>query len=154
MLKRENNKQYFGYCIKVESYCSVNEPDGEDNWAEDWQHDIADFITKVNYGQVPDIVTSYELEANDTVYLVYAKWSTGDSFGRASGGSFEPIAIFKEEEEAKKFSEALEKADSEKPFHYKANDGQEFYCKNLWWSGFFSSLDTVDYTPVTMIERE
>jgi len=40
------------------------------------------------------------------------------------------------------------------PFHYKANDGQEFYCKNLWWNDFFSSLDTVDYTPVTVVERE
>lgn len=149
MLKREENKQYFGYNIKVDSECYPEESDEDgDNWCETWEHNISDTITKADDGQVPDVVTTHELEANHPVFLVYAIWSTGDSFGRASGGSFEPIAIFKEEEEAKKFSEALEKADSEKPFHYKANDGQEFHCKNLWWNDFFSSLETVEYIQV------
>lgn len=153
MLKREETKKYFGYNVAVDAIEYPGEPEEEgDTWGEQWDHIISDEITKATEGEVPDIVSSCEFSIGETVYFVYAIWSFGDSNGWANRKGFGPIAIFKNEEDAKQFSEALEDADIEKPFQYKTSDGQEFYCETLWWSDFFTSVETVDYKPLILVD--
>lgn len=78
----------------------------------------------------------FPIAVGDTIWLVVAVWSTGDSFGQDSGAHSEIFGAFDNPGQAYSFEEQL------KSGHVRTNTGKPLY---LPWSGYFESLD---YTSV------
>jgi hypothetical protein len=96
-------------------------PDPEDEWDRANTHtDHSVEGIKVVDDNSFDVIGAFEIDpANPgVVYLVYAIYSTGDSFGHDSGYGIEFISVFKTQDKADKCAEQIE-ANAEL---YKLND--------------------------------
>lgn len=88
----------------------------------------------------------FPVALGDTVYAVYAVYSTGDSFSRNKGANLEVVAFYKTAEKAHTAAAAISKRkrDREQDFKMSVELGSggvvKLYCQ---WDGYFESLDYV-----------
>jgi hypothetical protein len=104
-------------------------------------------LTNREYG---DVTADFEVQAGDTVYLVYAIYSTGDSFGHDTNANIEFITVHKD----RAIAEANERALNGKTT-YLVKGGNYDWNVNLQtdtgivfpyhvpWLGYFESLTGV-----------
>lgn len=113
--------------------------DPDDEWSRD-SYDGSVSVTGVQLSKVDGYDTlgsEYNYGVGDVCYLVWAQYSTGDTFGR-NGGQYELLEVLPTREEAedrKKFYENLTDLESE-------NVGQAI--GSVPWLGYFESLDFVE----------
>lgn len=74
------------------------------------------------------VPVKFEVNDLDRVYVVWAEWTSGNSFGFGKGMCVEVMGILKEEDEAYAMKDRLERND----WPYK-----------LPWIGYFESLDEI-----------
>lgn len=136
-LERENNKLYA--VVNFESYEDViREGSGEwDNGetSRTWTIPNSFDVTK-KFGYTSEPLSFTPVPGND-YFMVYAIWSTGDSFGVYGQAHCEAFGIFESYEEAAKKLFRLQnptKKDSYRP-----------------WKGYFESLDKLDIQKVTFM---
>ena len=108
-----------------------------------------------------DLVINDDIDTTKSLYLLYAEYSQGNSFGNESG-CIEYIKLFKSLEEANLFKNELEKFEKYSESNFIEEDlkpslfevtskypfersfeyfGEKFY---LPWGGYFESLDLLD----------
>lgn len=137
----------FGYKVTIDSICtssfSSEEMYGE--WGTESEN-IFKSISKTK--DHPDIVSSLDIKEGEECFVVWAEWSSGDSFGQAYRGSCEPLAIFKDHQSAKAFSKVCEDS---KNYRVTVNtpDGQiiEVFVA---WGGYFENLEAIRIENVAM----
>lgn len=78
-----------------------------------------------------------ELKEGDIVYVVYAVYSTGNSFGHQADGSFEFISVHKDETIAHDNARGLKEGTQK---FLKQDDGTETPYTWYPWDGYFESL--------------
>ena len=113
-----------------------------------------------------DIVTDIDVSKNPDVYLVYAIWSTGDSFGRDSGKNLTPVHLFDSRDKAEACLKAIEDHNKNRyeilnrsvagdySVHFIGNDGTPM-IEYAGWIGYFEGLDYADIEGVSLLsERE
>ena len=76
----------------VKSYCA------DEEWGE-WNETYNNSINSVRLtSDIPDLITSLNIGEGDDIFVVWVEWTTGDSFGNASGGDYSPFGVFKDYE--------------------------------------------------------
>jgi len=143
----------FGYKVSISRRCIESEHSSEryGSWSEDYVQEIGRIIEKTN--DYPDAVSIFDFPAGTNVLVVWATYSTGDSFGRASGGGSEVFGVFQDLKSATELRTALEEFNTKDYLNCKLNiktsDGQVF-TQYVPWTGYFESLDSVDIDVVTV----
>ena len=140
-----------GYKIKLESTLefSESEPERYGSWEKASSWEIGRIAEKVdNY---PDVTTTLDLPKNSTAFVVWVRWSSGDSFGHHKNGYAEAIGIFADYRVAQELARAVETEKCEDyRFKFTTSDGQTHSCCP-GWIGYFESLEAVEIDPVTIV---
>lgn len=105
-----------------------------------------------------DLTVPFEPEFGKTYYLLYAVYSTGDSFGHDAGHGIEYIGFYRDEEldVAKENQRRIEThaRNARSPQSYsitlKTPSGGRTFDQTTPWVGYFESLD---YTEIESIQR-
>lgn len=142
----------FGYKVEIEQYCDHHERDEEQygSWSASYSNSINSVVQKTN--DYPDVVSTLDIEPGTKALVVWAVWSTGDSFGRARGSQSEAIGIFTDMASAVQFREALDAHEKQGgTVKLTTSDGQEFEFGYMPWFGYFESLDSVHIDVVTVV---
>lgn len=128
----------FGYRVNIHRYCThskhSDEPYGE--WSASYSNSFRSISKDDKY---PDVTSARDFVVGESAYLVWAEWSSGDSFGTSNYCSVEAFGLFKDKGEADAFRLVLENASEA--------DG-----KWLPWFGYFESLNCVHVEHVTIGE--
>lgn len=134
------------YINLLESRWTTREVDPDDSW------DAGDYDGSVDGITVHEVGDSYHASYNgDTTdlefpfYVVYASYSTGNTFGRDFACTV--VGTVKTEDEAVSLSEAAENA---KDWTFEC-DGREYHAS---WLGYFESLESVNYEEVTGLTQK
>lgn len=143
----------FGYKVDIEQYCDHNERSDEDygSWSSSFTNSLSDIVRKTN--EYPDIVSSLDIAPGTRALVVWAVWSTGDSFGRSSGSGTEAFGIFtdiKSAEELQKAMEDYSHGNRKDDIVVTTSDGQVFKLGYMPWFGYFDSLDSVRIDAVSV----
>lgn len=106
----------------------TREGDSEDEWDRDSTDGSVEILScKLSdidaYDSLP---IDFSATVGDEIWLVWAKYSTGDSFG-TDGGKYELCSVFQDEQSARKEEKRLE----------------EVTDYSVPWTGFFEDLDYV-----------
>lgn len=126
--------------------------DSEDQWdrddtCTDWTARNIELVTsdKAYF----DVIAPFEVKLGDSLIVVYAIYSTGDSFGHDERGCKEIIDVFKSPEKAADCVRAIEATQngyndySEKSAEWIREDGSQGKLDYVPWNGYFESLDGV-----------
>lgn len=101
-----------------------------------------------------------EIKAGEKLYLVYAVWSTGDSFHRDDRGQIDFISVHKTRESAEKNRKILEQHSKNYNDIYDTwtakifLDNGEEYKYHVGWLGYFEYLDYINVEEYTVYENE
>jgi hypothetical protein len=155
-----------GITINCHSYREIiRERDPNDQWSgqdTDSHHTIDGIFLTPEY-RFPDVVSEIPIEKGKQYFLVYALYSTGDSFSHDSGCLFY-IDLFDKIEKAEKCKQSVfahyrnYKDDAE--YHGEAHCRQAGYesptqgmkTVHVPWIGYFESLQEIIITPVQVIK--
>ena len=163
-----------GVVVEKRAYTHVTREATEDKWDGDdtaTDHHIEGIKRAVMY---TDLEVGFELEEGRTYYLLYALYSTGDSFHHESG-VIEYIGLYQDEKVAKENQGRLKKHNDveekltdrwDPPSKAVRNklaknhnsyscslvteNGQE-YLLHVPWHGYFEHLEGVDIQPVSLV---
>lgn len=118
---------YLKFDVEVNNWVT-HEADPEDRWDRDSTDGSVEVLRchlsrEDCYNALP---AAFEVKVGDTAWLVWAQYSTGDSFGR-DGGQYELCGVFGSEAAAKAEEERLQ----------KVND------YSVPWNGYFENLDFI-----------
>lgn len=156
-------ESHHGYIVEIETTCSHSYY-SKKQWGE-WESAYTNrfgSIRRLDDHQdnvLPDVTSQLDLKRGDPVYVVWAEWSTGDSFGHSENSESEAFAVFADSYSAEQFSKYLqeytvdEKERWGEPWtvYYEAPDGQKIHhSKILPWDGFFESLTEVHIDAAVM----
>jgi hypothetical protein len=132
-------------------YIEYGEKDLEDEWdREDETHEIEIHGIEVS-DKYYHILVGYEIDPKAEYYLLYAVYSTGDSFHRENG-LHEYIDLFRTEEEAKLAEAAFEKAPRNQDYiEYTSSCGITVPYR-VPWNGYFESLNYIDVKKVEVLK--
>jgi len=150
------------HSIRVEddTYSTVTHPaDPDDEWDRDstsTSHSIQGFYAAPEEStRYSDLWVPYEPEFSVDYYLLYAVYSTGDSFGHDDGQGIEYIGLYTENEldvareNQKKIEEHARNKDGDFHVELKTPGGMMFQ-QHTPWVGYFESLD---YTDIESVRR-
>jgi hypothetical protein len=147
MTKKENLEPIkFGYEIEVDSFTeTTREQDSTDSW-DRGDSDTYHTFLGVRRSDTPEIASSLDISVGTECYVVWAIWSTGDSFGHDSGSQKNLLGVFLDENSALALEKEIERNDRENPnsfsFFFTTPDKQEITVHQSW-HGYFDSLDSV-----------
>ena len=131
----------------------------DDEWSRDsydTAHDIAGFkCAAESENKYYDLTVPYYPEDDTAYYVLYAVWTTGDSFGTDPGRGIEFIGFYKEDQ-LDVANENMRKIESDDfnsksesfSIKLKTPDGTQTYDQSCGWKGYFESLDYVQIDSV------
>jgi hypothetical protein len=162
----------YGYAVVNDSRTWVTRSATEDQWDAgdtETEHHVRGVIRLAGEDDrksLPyfwtEIPSTLDLHADDTAYLVYVTYSTGDSFHHAKNECFTPIALFDARSKAEVCAASIEthaaKQDPNGPYElrtrgkYVDNDGveKEFYAS---WLGYFEQMTGVEVEKVDVLSE-
>lgn len=139
------------YSYGVEIIQSLDYYDAPEEEFGSWSESYSNSFSRVyKTKEYPDIVSDLDIKVGEKCYVVWAVWSSGNSFGWSEGYGSEAIGIFKDKEAADELVSALEisayhsDGEDKYSFYYKTSDGQVFDIKCVPWSGYFEHLDCIN----------
>ena len=131
----------FGYKVEINSICTESYRSEEEwgSWSSQYSNYFED-VTKTD--TYPDITSSLDIKEGELCFVVWAEWSSGDSFGHGVNSNTEALAIFKDPESAKMFKKEVESITEYSRESFVTPDGQEhdIYCP---WTGYFEELTEI-----------
>ncbi|HET8688511.1 MAG TPA: hypothetical protein VFM18_18010 [Methanosarcina sp.] len=149
----------YGYNVSITQCCDHSEQvDHSDepydySWSESYSN-YFDRITKTD--EYPDVVSMHDFKAGDQAYLVWAEWSSGDSFGHGDRNNVEALGVFMHKHDAENFAQVLRETRSNKSesgnFSWTSSEGQIVETGCLPWCGYFETLDNINVELVSVGE--
>ena len=141
----------YGYRVKLESTLehSESEPEQFGSWSKSSSREIGRIAERVD--EFLDVTTTLDLPKNSTAFVVWVRWSSGDSFGWHTNGYAEALGIFADYRVAQELARAVETEKCEDyRFKFTTSDGQTHqFCPG--WIGYFESLEHVEIDAVTVV---
>jgi len=137
--------------VNIDHTCTYSKRSKEayGDWRSDYSNDLESVtISEDGYGEPID----FEVENGEEVFVVWAEYSTGDSFGRSSG-SFDVVTVYKSEDKANKAAKILTSPVSDGKDYYESwtveltTEGGSLLKYNRPWMGYFEHLEGVNVTP-------
>ncbi len=119
--------KYLKFSVHVHTWVT-HEADSDDEWDRDSTDGVVT-VTKCHLARKDGynhLGIEFDVDVGDTIWLVWAQYSTGDSFG-CDGGQYELCSVHKSKHEADAEIERLG----------KLND------YSVPWSGYFECLDFI-----------
>jgi hypothetical protein len=153
--------KFFSIQVIDETYTTdTSEPDPNDSWdraSTSTDHSIVGFqAAPEKDNKYYDLVVPFEPLFEKDYFLLYAVYSTGDSFGRDDGQGIEFIGFYREEqvgiaqENQRKIETHLRSQNDSYSIKLKSPEGKPF-DQTTPWVGYFESLDLVE---IVRIERQ
>lgn len=96
-----------------------------------------------------DVTLAQEFDPSKPLYLIYASYDTGDSFG-CDYGRFEGIDIFQDLEKAKN---AVEELEDDKKHEYTRENGKVIKYSKVW-DGYFENLNYIEIIEVEVLGHD
>jgi len=136
----------------------------DDDWSRDsysTDHNIVGFkCAAESENRYYDLTVPYYPEDDTTYYVLYAVYTTGDSFGQDPGRGVEFIGFYKSDQ-LDIANDNMSKIESDdfsgksESFSIKLRtpDGQNTFTQSCGWKGYFESLDYVDIASVRKMHR-
>ncbi|RYD56158.1 MAG: hypothetical protein EOP83_21420 [Verrucomicrobiaceae bacterium] len=118
----------------------------DDRWdrgdtSTDWS------VGGVDIHPLGDLHADFPVEVGDLVYVIFAIYSTGDSFGQDNRSNFESISVHKNRERAEENAEVLRHMEKDGTYSsweaILTTDGGTRFPFHVPWLGYFESLDEV-----------
>lgn len=130
---------------------TTREPYKDDDWDRGDSYTSWDLLgcSIKEEGEYFDVIAPFEVKSGDSVIVVYAVYSTGDSFGHDEGACKEVIDVFKDMDKAEACVRAIESTTkswddrTEKKAEWIREDGSAGKLDYVPWNGYFESLDYV-----------
>lgn len=134
--------------LVASSYCyTTREADPNDSWgrdstARDW---TVEGVRLVEADGQKVLGADFPVEVGDNVHVVYAVYSTGDTFGSDEGAYLEFISAHKNYEVAQRNLREVEKGKHERESYSMVIefDSGAKVSRHCPWDGYFESLDYV-----------
>lgn len=117
-------------------------------WSESYSNSFEYVSLEKDEFGVDKVPVDFEVSEGDIVYIVWAEWSSGDSFGRSDSGQSEVVHIFKDADLAFECLEILKKNQSKhdpylgREVSFKTDSGKEINYYRPWF-GYFESLSGI-----------
>ena len=129
-------------------YCEDSYHDGEKygSWSESNSHSIKGVCLEV-FGSAYNYETfgvDYEVERGDVVFVVTMVYSTGDSFGHATG-KHEVMWVFKDPKLAHENAKTFKESGDDYTVNIKTESGKTVQLGNPAFS-YFDSIENVEVT--------
>ena len=117
------------------------------SWSKSCSNALQMVSVEDNY---PDVVST--VAPQDVAYIVWAEWSTGDSFGHGYCTEAEAFGVFNCHDSAKELAKELRRIAKEdiEELDFTTQDGQEFKQGWVAFAGYFEKLENVYVEPVTV----
>ena len=148
----------YGYEVEIDAFCEHSEYSDEAYW--DWSESYSNTFKRVSKEtKYPDVVSALDISVGEQCFVVWAEWSSGDSFGRGDRNHTESLGIFVDEGSAKQLACFLKlqkfEYEQKKQSHVRVitcDDEQlfDYTDRSLPWDGYFESLDEVYVSVATM----
>lgn len=141
--------QRFTVVVRILGYVTC-EGDPESRWdRDDTAADIyVDGVRPVGSDDYYDVTLPSPMDESKRLYLLWADYDTGDSFGRDCN-RFEAIDLFQSYERAQEASNALNAGESYS-VDYARDDGSIItYCRP--WVGYFENLNALHVEEVGLV---
>lgn len=135
----------FGYKVDISQHC--HESHQSDEQYGDWYSSSTNTFESVSKctDSYPDAASVEDIPTGSLAYVVWAEYSSGDSFGRGDCCSTEVLAVFTNNADAVGLAKHIREQNGKDVNTYKftASTGQVFESGFAPWSGYFEHLDTV-----------
>lgn len=143
-VKKVEKKVWYIHVLH-DSYCEVTrECDPDDSWGRDstsTSHSVTG-LRLVARDTHDSVSVEFEPEKGKIYHVLYAVWSTGDSFGHDEGLRFEVLGVYKNRKVAEQNEKRLREGSGNVRLKMEGReDTHEYYTP---WSGYFESLDTLE----------
>lgn len=134
--------QYKARCLHRES-----ELERYGSWSEEWDFDVTGVsLSSRDRYEEEKFTIDFDVKAGDPVFVLFMTYSTGDTFGRATGKG-EVLWVFKDAELAKKakdlWVEENEKRDPEFSIEFEVDGGKKVKLSNPA-AGYFENIGYLD----------
>lgn len=145
-----------GYKVNIDS--TVIDEHSSDVEYGDWSCEKVHYLgaTALRTSEYPDIASDLDIPSGTSaLFVVWAIWSTGDSFGFSKCDSAEAMGIFVDEGAAKQLRTALETfTQTTGPDRdwlvMTTMDGQHHKLR-VPWMGYFEHLESIEINSVTIL---
>lgn len=157
MKKEEFVNRLAGIVYNIEiiddSYQEETRESGDDGWDRgdtSTSHNIVGFhAAPESENKYYDLAVPFNPKEDVTYYVLYAVYSTGDSFGHDSGSSVEYIGFYTEDEldianENMRKVENSTKDNDNWSVELKTPNGHKTFDQHTPWIGYFEHLDYVE----------
>ena len=88
--------------VDIDSCCEFSERSSEKwgSWKEIWSNYFRGVYLNLNGDGYAGEPIDFHVEIGDVVYVIWAEWSSGDSFGHGENNRCEALQIYKTQEKA------------------------------------------------------
>ena len=152
----------FGYAVEIDQHLVEREESYErfGPWSESYSTNFRKVSRTTSH---PDIVSSLNIREGEPCFVLWASYSTGDSFGWADGKGIDIIAIFADLKAAKELSAFLADVSDKGGYRdasldpessklkFTTSDGQNHVLSPAWF-GHFERLSSLNIEQTVMCE--
>ena len=144
----------YGYKVIIDQHCddSYQSPEQWGEWHSSHTNTFSS-ISKDN-SEYPDVVSTEDIKDGQNCFVIWAEWSSGDSFGHGDRSNVEALAVFSQSKDAFDMKNALKKPMDGYSYDFTASTGQNFHSDFAGWSGYFESLDDIHVSPTIMMNNQ
>lgn len=161
--KVSDSPQLFGYTVEIDQQLDLREDSNEEfgSWSESYSTSFKKVTRTTSH---PDIVSSLNIKKGEPCFVLWASYSTGDSFGWADGKGVDIIAIFTDLKAANELSNFLDDVSDNGGYDgdgsldlessklkFTTSDGQNHVLRPAWF-GHFESLSSLNIEQTVMFE--
>lgn len=143
-----DEEKLYGYRVDIQEYVDHDEWDGEQfgHWERSCSQSFMS-ISPVKKAGYSDISSNLEFAPGTVVYVVWAEYSSGDSFGSDYRCHSQPVGVFSNLETAKKVQEHASKETNYTADLYIDDERVYYYAA---WVGYFEELNEMHIETTVM----
>lgn len=140
--------------VKIEKHCvhSYREDREWGSWEESYRNSLEGVsLDKDHYYWANSCPVDFEVKKGDVVYVIWAEYSSGDSFGRGERNSTDVVHVFMNKDLAREAYQSLLNTpvkEHDKDWYdswnakFMSDSGEEIIYHRPWL-GYFDSLDEI-----------
>jgi hypothetical protein len=130
--------------VRINDICTHSFREDRDwgSWEETYMNSLGGvYLNKDCYGE--SVPVDFEVAKGDIVYVLWAEYSTGDSFGRGVRNATDIVHVFKDESKAwDAYRILMDVGEKDRSGKFISDTDKEvpYYCP---WLGYFEELDAL-----------
>jgi hypothetical protein len=132
--------------VRINDICTHSYREDRDwgHWEETYMNNLESVsLDKDRAYYSESVPVDFEVAKGDIVYVLWAEYSTGDSFGRGVRNATDIVHVFKDENKAwDAYRLLMDVGEKDRSGKFVSDTGKEvpYYCP---WLGYFEELDAL-----------